>query len=140
MQRPAPYSYHLDDQPRAVPSVYAADLELARGAANTTTYVQSGFHGTLPHAKQLENLNLNDSGDAPRPIYSRYADLPVYYNSTTDTMWDDEMAWKYSFHVPSARETPFGKGADTLKPTTPPSFSPKGPTVKEKQVSAYFDP
>ncbi|KAK6054268.1 hypothetical protein COOONC_08227 [Cooperia oncophora] len=140
MQRPAPYSYHLDDQPRAVPSVYAADLELARGAANTTTYVQSGFHGTIPQTKQLENLKLNESGDPPRPVYSRYANLPVYYNSTTDTMWDNEMAWSYSYHVPPAKEMSFGKGADTLKPSTPTGSASKSPLIKENQVSAYFDP
>ncbi|KAK5984303.1 hypothetical protein GCK32_020172, partial [Trichostrongylus colubriformis] len=82
MQQPAPYSFHLDDQPRVVPSVYAADLELARGAGNTTNYMQSGFCGTLPKNEQVQNQNLNESGDTPQPVYSRYANLPIYYNST----------------------------------------------------------
>ncbi|XGW02225.1 hypothetical protein V3C99_014346 [Haemonchus contortus] len=133
MHRPAPPSYHLGDKPRAVPSVYAADLELVSGAANTRNSTQTGFRNYLPHTEQYENLMLNEAGDAPRPVYSTYANLSLSYNSTTDTMWKNEKAYKYSFLVPSNTIAPFGKGADMLTPTT------KGSIVKQNQVSAYFD-
>ncbi|VDO90582.1 unnamed protein product [Haemonchus placei] len=134
MQRPAPPSYHLGDKPRAVPSVYAADLELVSGAANTRTSMQTGFRNNLPHTEQFENLVLNEAGDAPRPVYSTYANLSLSYNSTTDTLWENEMAHKYSFLVPSNTLAPFGKGADMLTPTT------KGSIVKQNQISAYVSP
>ncbi|VDP21065.1 unnamed protein product [Heligmosomoides polygyrus] len=95
MQRLVPYSCHLDDEkPRALPSVYAADLELSRGASSTTNYALSGFRGTVPYAEKESMLRSDDSGKLPRTKYSSYADSPLYYSSTagknlfrTESLW-----------------------------------------------------
>ncbi|WKY10473.1 hypothetical protein Q1695_002660 [Nippostrongylus brasiliensis] len=139
MQRAAPYSYHLgEEHPRLLPSVYAADLELARGVVNTTSYTQSGFSGNVTHPYTAEKGKTSNKEIETK--YSKYITSPVYCNSITETPWYHDREWKYSFHMYSTGDAPFGKGADALKPRPSVENATDNNSTEKVLVSSYFEP